>query len=125
PVGIATQREDLRKKFAGTPEDVIRFFVAVAEEVREILALLGVRKLVDVIGRAELLVQQAAKSGKAGKVRLDRLLLVPSDDAVRQSEQPRNDPPRTGTGIDERVLDELNVTDGVVAPIDLLLPITN
>ncbi len=55
PAGIATQREDLRAKFTGTPEDIICFFTSVAEEVREILALLGYRRLNDVIGHAELL----------------------------------------------------------------------
>ena len=125
PVGIATQREDLRKKFAGTPEDVIRFFVAVAEEVREILALLGVRRLTDLVGHAELLEQRRPENGKASRVRLDRVLLGAPVDAVRASSQPRNDPPRTGAGIDERVLRELHVDDGRIVPLEMLLPITN
>ncbi len=125
PVGIATQREDLRKKFAGTPEDVIRFFIAVAEEVREILALVGVRRLSDLVGHAEMLEQRRAEGGKASRVRLDRVLLTTPADAVRRSNQPRNDPPRTGAGIDERVLRELHVDDGHVVPLEMLLPITN
>ena len=55
PVGVATQNEQLRKKFTGEPEHVVRFLRFVAEEVREILASLGVRKLDDVIGRPDLL----------------------------------------------------------------------
>ena len=55
PTGIATQRDDLRRKFRGTPEQVITYFTLVAEEVRTILAQLGVRRLDDIIGRNELL----------------------------------------------------------------------
>ena len=125
PVGIATQREDLRKKFAGTPEDVIRFFIAIAEEVREILALVGVARLSDLIGHAELLEQRGPVSGKASRVRMDRVLLTTPPDSVRRAMQPRNDPPRTGAGIDERVLRELHLDDGRVVPLEMLLPITN
>ena len=125
PAGIATQREDLRKKFNGTPEDVIAFFVAVAEEVREILAMLGVARLGDVVGRSELLEQQIPASGKASTVHLDRMLLRAPTPRVCRNTQARNDPPRTGTGIDERVLRELHCEGDHIAPIDLLLPITN
>jgi glutamate synthase (ferredoxin) len=121
PVGIATQREDLRKKFAGTPEDVIRFFIAIAEEVREILALIGVRRIADVVGHAELLEQRTPAGGKASRVRMDRVLLTTSADSVRRAIQPRNDPPRTGSGIDERVIEELHADDGRIIPLEMLL----
>jgi glutamate synthase domain-containing protein 2/glutamate synthase domain-containing protein 1/glutamate synthase domain-containing protein 3 len=55
PAGIATQREDLRAKFTGTPEALINFLTLVAEEVREWLAQLGFTRLEDLIGRADLL----------------------------------------------------------------------
>jgi len=55
PVGVATQNEQLRKKFTGEPEHVVRFLRFVADETREILASLGVRKLDEVIGRSDLL----------------------------------------------------------------------
>jgi glutamate synthase (NADPH/NADH) large chain len=57
PVGICSQDEKLRKKFAGTPEKVINLFTFIAEEVREILASLGFFSLKDIIGRADLLYQ--------------------------------------------------------------------
>jgi glutamate synthase (NADPH/NADH) large chain/glutamate synthase (ferredoxin) len=63
PTGIATQREDLRKRFTGKPEQVVTFLRLIAEEVREILAGLGFRRLDDVIGRADLLI--ASKEGAA------------------------------------------------------------
>src|SRR2546428_2028982 len=55
PVGIATQDPELRRRFAGTPEHVIEFFFFVAEEVRAIMARLGVRRVDDLIRRVELL----------------------------------------------------------------------
>jgi glutamate synthase (NADPH/NADH) large chain len=57
PVGVCTQDEKLRAKFVGTPEKVINLMTFIAEEVREILARLGVRSLDEVIGRTELLRQ--------------------------------------------------------------------
>ena len=55
PVGVATQDPELRKKFAGKPEHVVNFFFFVAEEAREIMAQLGIRKFDDLIGRVDLL----------------------------------------------------------------------
>ncbi len=55
PVGVATQDPELRKKFSGQPEHVVNYFFFVAEEVREIMASLGVRSFVELIGRADLL----------------------------------------------------------------------
>ena len=55
PTGIATQREDLRAKFTGTPQMLINFLTLVAEEVREWLAQLGMRRLDELVGRADLL----------------------------------------------------------------------
>ncbi|MDB5904871.1 MAG: gls1 [Betaproteobacteria bacterium] len=55
PVGVATQDPELRKKFTGKPEHVINYFFFVAEEVRELMAELGIRRFNDLIGRADLL----------------------------------------------------------------------
>jgi glutamate synthase (NADPH/NADH) large chain len=55
PVGVATQDPVLRKKFTGKPEHVVNFFFFVAEEVRELMASLGVRKFEELIGRTDLL----------------------------------------------------------------------
>jgi glutamate synthase domain-containing protein 3 len=50
PTGIATQREDLRAKFAGTPDDVVRYFTAIAEDLRRELAAVGARSVGEVVG---------------------------------------------------------------------------
>src|SRR5207253_8764958 len=51
PTGVATQREDLRAKFTGTPDMVINFFTFLATEIREILVRLGVCSLGDIVWR--------------------------------------------------------------------------
>jgi glutamate synthase (NADPH/NADH) large chain len=53
PVGIATQDPELRKKFAGKPEHVINYFFFVAEQVRELMAKLGFRRMDEMIGRVD------------------------------------------------------------------------
>jgi glutamate synthase domain-containing protein 2/glutamate synthase domain-containing protein 1/glutamate synthase domain-containing protein 3 len=60
PVGIATQNPELRKKFTGTPDSVINFFHLVAEELREIMASLGFRKLTEMVGHSEVLNMRTA-----------------------------------------------------------------
>ena len=55
PVGVATQDPVLRKRFSGKPEHVINYFFFVAEEARELMARLGIRKFEDLVGRADLL----------------------------------------------------------------------
>ena len=75
PVGVCSQDETLRQKFAGTPEKVINLFSFVAEEVREILASLGYRKLADVIGRTDLLKQVSRGSEDLDDLDLNPLLV--------------------------------------------------
>jgi len=94
--GVATQREDLRAKFTGTPEMVINYFTFLATEIREILAELGVRSLADVIGRVDMLQQVSdAPNVHAGELSLDAILTPPdpSFDRPFKQMQPRNDPP--------------------------------
>src|SRR5439155_1326464 len=55
PTGIATQRADLRAKFRGTPEQVVAYFTALAEDVRHILAGMGHKSLDEIVGRVDLL----------------------------------------------------------------------
>jgi glutamate synthase domain-containing protein 2/glutamate synthase domain-containing protein 1/glutamate synthase domain-containing protein 3 len=91
PVGIATQDPELRKRFKGTPEHVVNFFFFVAEEVREILASLGLRSLDEAIGRVDLLSARGAiEHWKARGVDLTHILThveLPPD-APRRRVQP-------------------------------------
>jgi len=60
PVGIATQNPELRKKFQGTPENVINFFFYIAEELREWMSKLGFRRLNEMIGRVDMIEMRPA-----------------------------------------------------------------
>ncbi|MGE5386249.1 MAG: glutamate synthase-related protein [Betaproteobacteria bacterium] len=59
PVGVATQDPVLRRRFSGQPEHVVNFFFFVAEEARELMAQMGIRKFEDLIGRSDLLDMRA------------------------------------------------------------------
>jgi glutamate synthase (NADPH/NADH) large chain/glutamate synthase (ferredoxin) len=91
PVGIATQDPELRKRFQGTPEQVVNFFFFVAEEVREILASLGLRSVAEAIGRVDLLQAEAAiEHWKARGVDLTHILthVALPDGAPRRRVEP-------------------------------------
>jgi len=73
PVGIATQRRDLRDKFVGRPEQVAAYLLFVAEEVRQRLAALGLRSLQEAIGRVDLLAPREL-TGRAARLDVTPLL---------------------------------------------------
>merc|ERR1711865_1000963 len=75
PVGVTSQKEQLRKKFPGTPEHVVNFFEFVAEEVRELLAHLGYNKLDEIIGRADLLKSSEDQNRRVPNSENDRSFL--------------------------------------------------
>ncbi len=78
PVGVATQDPVLRKKFSGKPEHVVNFFFFIAEEVRQIMAQLGIRKFDDMIGRADLLdMRKGLEHWKARGLDFSRLFAMP------------------------------------------------
>ncbi|MBD3266413.1 glutamate synthase large subunit, partial [bacterium] len=78
PVGVATQHPELRKRFAGKPEHVINYFFFVAEQVREIMAKLGVRKFDDLIGQTQYLKpMKDVNHWKAKTLNLSNILYKP------------------------------------------------
>ncbi|MBW4582829.1 MAG: glutamate synthase large subunit [Tildeniella nuda ZEHNDER 1965/U140] len=78
PVGVTSQREDLRKRFPGLPEQVVNFFLFVAEEARSLLAKFGYRSLNDIIGRADLLkVREGVTLPKTQSLNLNCLTQLP------------------------------------------------
>ncbi|WP_394652591.1 glutamate synthase large subunit [uncultured Sphingomonas sp.] len=85
PVGVCVQDEKLRAKFTGTPEKVINLMTFIAEEVREILARLGVQSLDEVIGRTELLRQVSRGAEHLDDLDLNPILAkVDATDAERR-----------------------------------------
>jgi len=91
PVGIATQDPELRKRFEGTPEHVVKYLFFVAEEARELMAQLGVRTYDELIGRTDLLeMDPAIEHWKARGVDLTSVFAMPevADGAPRHRVRP-------------------------------------
>jgi glutamate synthase (NADPH/NADH) large chain len=98
PVGVCTQREDLRQKFEGTPTKVVNLFSFMAEEIREILGGLGYRTLDEVVGRTDLLAQVSRGSPDLDDLDLNPLLVqADTGDSPRvfSIEGRRNEVPET------------------------------
>ncbi|MGH2996846.1 MAG: glutamate synthase-related protein, partial [Gaiellaceae bacterium] len=85
PVGIATQRPELRAKFAATPEMVVAYLLLVAEEVREHLARLGLRSFAEAVGRVDLLRRRRTGEPRADSLALALLLADPGSGPRRHT----------------------------------------
>ena len=120
PVGIATQRPELRAKFPGAPEHVVNMMCYIAEQVRMILAAMGFRKLDDIVGRTELLSARATDCG------IDLSSLTgPSGQGPLSSRMRRNDPPPYSEGLDQAVWEAVRASVEKAEPIRLGFGITN
>jgi glutamate synthase (NADPH/NADH) large chain len=113
--GVATQDKNLRDKhFIGQPEMVMNYFKFVAEDTRRWLAKLGVKNLVDLIGRTDLLVRLPGQTEKQASLDLSRLLtndLVPAE-MDRYCHVPRNPPADKGELAEQMVRDILPAIEG-------------
>ena len=104
PVGVATQREELRKRFTGIPEHVVNFFLFIAEEVRSLLAKLGYTKIEDLVGRADLLkINESASLVKTTSLNLDCLTQLP-DARTDRSWLQHGDVHSNGPVLDDEIL---------------------
>ena len=109
PVGVATQREDLRAKFRGKVENVVNYFNAVAEDVRMHLSRLGYATLNEIIGRTELLEQiDDPGNPKTRLINLSGLLHNPdpTGDSERTHTRERNDRFGGEGSLDDQILQE-------------------
>ncbi len=79
PVGVATQDPELRKRFAGKPEQLINYFQFIAREAREIMAELGIRKFDDIVGRSDLLSVRDLGHWKTKTIDPSPLLYIPGN----------------------------------------------
>ena len=80
PVGVATQNPDLRKRFTGTPDNVVNFLRFIAEDLRLVMARLGFRTIAEMVGRTDRLTQRATDHWKAKGLDLSPLLHRPEVD---------------------------------------------
>ncbi|MEM9211493.1 MAG: glutamate synthase large subunit, partial [Pseudomonadota bacterium] len=97
PVGVCTQREDLREKFTGNADKVVNLVTFYASEVREILASLGYRSLEEVIGRADMLAQTSRGSAHLDDLDLNPLLISVDEGQglIYDRNRPRQEVPET------------------------------
>ncbi|MFM6200436.1 MAG: glutamate synthase-related protein, partial [Dolichospermum sp.] len=113
PVGVASQKEELRKRFTGVPENVVNFFYFVAEEVRSLLAKLGYRSLSEVIGRADLLtVRSDVKLNKTQAVNLDCLTKLP-DTKINRDWLVHEKVHSNGPVLDDQLLVDADIRRGI------------
>jgi glutamate synthase (NADPH/NADH) large chain len=126
PVGIATQDPALRKKFAGKPEHVINYFFFVAEQLRELMAKLGFRRMDEMIGRSDMLdLRPGIDHWKAKGLdysqllyhpeapsRVGRRCMIPQDHGLDQA-------------LDAKLIDHARPAIDHGTPVEISLPIRN
>jgi len=124
-VGIATQDPALRAKFIGTPEDVVNYFMFVAEGVRAWMAKLGVRRIDDLIGRVEFLKPKKTTHWKAKKIDLAPVITAPIAPADIPRRFLKSQPWPVDDHIDQDLLRRAESALAGGRPIELALPIDN
>ena len=108
PVGIASQKPELREKFPGIPDEVVNYFYAIGNDIREILSKIGVKSINDIIGRTELLkIKSNIPFNKTSNIDLSKLIgdPDPSNKKPRRQVFKRND--RSENPIDFEILKDV------------------
>ena len=117
PVGVATQRQDLRNRYPGVPADLVNFFIFVAQEVRSLLAILGYTKIDDIIGRTDLLKYENKALTKTEYLNLDVLLI---DNQFKQKIVVHNNVHSNGEVLDDIILRDPNINNAIESQSDLV-----
>ncbi|MCG6933439.1 MAG: glutamate synthase large subunit [Gallionella sp.] len=121
PVGVATQDPELRRRFTGQPEHVVNYFFFVAEEVRELMAQLGMRRFDDLIGRSDLLdVKQGIAHWKAQGLDFSRVFHQPDVDAGVARRHAQTQDHGLEKALDRQLIDQAQnaLNDGQPVSID-------
>ncbi|CAJ1914664.1 unnamed protein product [Sphenostylis stenocarpa] len=113
PVGVASQREELRARFPGVPGDLVNYFLYVAEEVRGILAQLGYEKLDDVIGRTDLLQPRDISLAKTQHLDLSYILSNSGLPKWSSTEIRNQEPHTNGPVLDDSLLADPEIADAI------------
>ncbi|MBD2503552.1 glutamate synthase large subunit [Anabaena azotica] len=127
PVGVASQKEELRKRFTGIPEHVVNFFYFIAEEVRGLLAKLGYRSLSEVIGRADILTtRKDAHLTKTQSLNLNCLVQLP-DTRENRSWLLHEEVHSNGPVVDDQLLADAEIQAAIrnQSTVTKTLPIVN
>ncbi len=124
PVGVATQDPVLRAKFQGKPEHVVNYFFFVAEEVREIMAQLGIRTFDELVGRADLLdTRQGIDHWKAQGLDFARVFYQPvTDSSPRQTEEQDHG---LATALDHQLIERCEPAIERGEKVSFIIPVRN
>ena len=115
PAGLATQDDEMRRRFRGSAEDVAHCLRLLAEDVRRHLAALGYRSLEEITGRSDLLVPRTGRSGRAAGLDLSRVTACPSQNSPRTAVRTHTPSPSTDLelALERAALPVLNQTNSV------------
>ena len=123
PVGVATQREELRNRFPGQPDHVINYMTFIARELREIMAELGFRSLEGMIGRPSLLVQRETDHPRAKALDLSSVVAEQAGDRRTKTR------PQSHVDVDDqldwKLIDAADVAISDGEPVSLSAEISN
>jgi len=126
PVGIATQDPELRKRFQGQPEHVVDYFFLVAEELRQIMASLGVRSVNELIGRTDLLcVDEAIDHWKARGIDLSGILAMPELPEGAPRRRTREQEPVLDDALDWQLVEQAEPALAGGEPVHIEVPVRN
>ncbi|MDP2808614.1 MAG: glutamate synthase-related protein [Rhodocyclaceae bacterium] len=130
PVGVATQDPMLRAKFTGQPEHVVNFFFFIAEEVRALMAGMGIRRFEDLIGRTDLLdMKKGIEHWKAKGLDFSKIFHRPwaanqvPDDVVRRHCEAQDH--NLGEALDHRIIEQARPALERGKPVVIEMPIRN
>ena len=126
PVGVATQDPELRKRFTGKPEHVINYFFFVAEEVRELMAVMGFRTVGEMVGRTDFLDKESAiEHWKARGLDFSRIFAMPKvgkDVAIHHTERQDHN---LGSILDRTLIEKAAPALQNRKPVSFELPVRN
>lgn len=126
PVGVATQNEELRKRFVGRSEYVVNFFKFLAREIRETLAEIGVRSLDEVIGRADMLkVKENHSTHKTDHLDFSKILYMPAEASVNAIINVASQQHDIDDVLDRRIISRAYPAIENKMPVELEFPINN
>jgi glutamate synthase (NADPH/NADH) large chain len=125
PVGVATHDPELTQRFTGEPEHLIRYFTFMVQEIREIMAQLGIRKFNDLIGRTDLLMQRETDHWKARTVDLSAILYRPPEADTEATYCVESQIHKIDDVLDRKLIQMADAALKYQTPIKLEMPITN
>nr|QCI07559.1 glutamate synthase [Nitophyllum punctatum] len=117
PVGVATQRQNLRNRYPGIPSDLVNFFIFIAEEVRAILANLGYQRINDIIGFTHLLKTTNYMLTKTNHLNIDILFKYPK---IKSAISYHNGVHGNGVVLDDSLLNNINFSNAINSHLDII-----